>query len=77
MDESIDFTRSHSLALNRSDVSGGFTLPLTLWPGVYTVFVYDIENNMRLENGIGYQASDNTVEVSGGIEKGQFGMQYQ
>ena len=65
MDESIDFTRSHSLALNRSDLSGGLMLPLALWPGRYDVFVYDIENTMRLGNVIGYQASDNTVEVNG------------
>ena len=66
---SINFTRSHCLALNRSDISGGFMIPLTnLWPGHYVMYVYDIESNMTLNNGINYQANSNAFDINGGIQ---------
>ena len=49
--ESIDLI----IPLNRS-VSNNYTLPFTLYPGQYRVFVYDIEQDGTLHSGVGYPA---------------------
>ena len=51
----VDFTRSVFLALDRN-TSLHYTLPFNLYPGQYRVFVYDIESDGTLSNGVGYPA---------------------
>ena len=51
----VDFTRSVLLALDRN-ASLHHTLPFNLYPGQYRVFVYDIESDGTLYNGVGYPA---------------------
>ena len=53
----VNFTRSVLLALDRN-TSLNYTLPSNLYPGQYRVyiFVYDIEKNGTLYNGVGYPA---------------------
>ena len=51
----VDFTRSVLLALDRN-TSLHHTLPFNLYPGQYRVFVYDIESDGTLSNGVGYPA---------------------
>ncbi len=53
---SISFTRSVYLPLNKR-MSQNYTLPFDLYPGDYLVYVYDIEINKRLKNGVNYPAS--------------------
>ena len=51
----VDFARSVLLALDRN-TSLHHTLPSNLYPGQYRVFVYDIESDGTLSNGVGYPA---------------------
>ena len=51
----VDFSRSFLLALDRN-ASHNHTLPFDLYPGHYRVFVYDIEHDGTLHNGVGYPA---------------------
>ena len=51
----VDFSRSFLLALDRN-TSHNHTLPFDLHPGRYRMFVYDIEHNGTLNNGVGYPA---------------------
>ena len=53
----VDFTRSALLALDRN-TSLHHTLPFNLYPGQYRVFVYDIESDGTLSNGVGYPADE-------------------
>ena len=51
----VDFTRSALLALDRN-TSLNHTLPTDLYPGHYRVYVYDIERDGTLHNGVRYPA---------------------
>ena len=51
----VDFSRSFLLALDRT-TSHNHTLPFDLYPGHYTVYVYDIEHEGVLRNGVRYPA---------------------
>ena len=51
----VDFGRSFLLALDRN-TSHNHTLPFDLYPGHYRVYVYDIEHDGLLNNGVGYPA---------------------
>ena len=51
----VNFTRSVLLALDRN-TSLHHTLPFNLYPGQYRVYVYDIESDGTLSNGVGYPA---------------------
>ena len=51
----VDFSRSFLLALDRN-TSHNHTLPFDLYPGHYRVYVYDIEHDGMLRNGVGYPA---------------------
>ena len=59
----VDFTRSAYLALNRT-TSLDYTPP---YSGQYQVFVYDIEQDGTLHNGVGYPAA--TTEFSIGQDR--------
>ena len=48
----IDFMRSVLLAVDRNNNS----MPHSLYPGHYRVYVYDIERDGTLHNGVGYPA---------------------
>ena len=60
----VDFTRSVLLALDRN-TSLHHTLPFNLYPGQYRVFVYDIESDGTLSNGVGYPAITDQLITSG------------
>ena len=51
----VDFSRSFFLALDRN-ASHNHTLPFDLYPGHYSLYVYDIEHDGTLHNGVGYPA---------------------
>ena len=51
----VDFSRSFLLALDRN-TSHNHILPFDLYPGHYRVYVYDIEHDRILHNGVGYPA---------------------
>ena len=51
----VDFSRSFLLALDRN-TSQNDTLPYILHPGCYSLYVYDIEHDGTLHNGVGYPA---------------------
>ena len=51
----VDFNRSFLLALDRN-TSHNHILPFDLYPGHYRVYVYDIEHDRTLHNGVGYPA---------------------
>ena len=59
----VDFTRSVLLALDRN-TSIHHTLPFNLYPGQYRVFVYDIESDGTVSNGVGYPAVTNELRTS-------------
>ena len=61
-------TRSVLLALDRN-ASLDQTLPFNLYPGQYRVFVYDIESDGILSNGVGYPAV--TIELTVTCKDGQ------
>ena len=50
-----DFSRSFLLALDRN-TSHNHTLPFDLYPGHYSLYVYDIEHDGTLHYGVGYPA---------------------
>ena len=52
----VDFNRSFLMALDRN-TSHNHTLPFDLYPGHYRVYVYDIELDGALHNGVGYPAA--------------------
>ena len=56
----VNFTRSVLLTLDRN-TSLHHTLPFNLYPGQYRVFVYDIESDGTLSNGVGYPAVEITL----------------
>ena len=53
--EDVDFSKSFLLALDRN-TSHNHTLPFDLYPGLYRVYVYDIEHDGTLNNGVRYPA---------------------
>ena len=57
----VDFTSSVLLALDRN-TSLHYTLPFNLYSGQYRVFVYDIESDGTLSNGVGYPAISKELE---------------
>ena len=61
----VDFTRSVLLALDRN-TSLHHTLPFNLYPGQYRVFVYDIESDGTLSDGVGYPAVTDELMLSNG-----------
>ena len=61
----VDFTRSVLLALDRN-TSLNYTLPFNLYPGQYRVFVYDIESDGTLSNGVGYPAIMSELSITTG-----------
>ena len=61
----VDFTRSVLLALDRN-TSLHHTLPFNLYHGQYRVFVYDIESDGTLSNGVGYPAVTSELMLSNG-----------
>ena len=63
-DGGVDFNRSVLLALDRS-TSLNYTLPFNLHPGHYRVYVYDIEQDGTLSNGVLYPAVRNDLEITG------------
>ena len=58
----VDFTRSVLLTLDRN-TSLKHTLPFNLYPGQYRVFVYDIESDGTLSNGVGYPAVTSELNI--------------
>lgn len=67
----INFTRSALLALDRN-ISSNFIMP-SLFPGKYSVLVYDIEQNGTLSNGVAYPAAaaDTDVLSTNGEDQGK------
>ena len=63
-EDGINFQLSHWTTVNVSAVSHGYIPPLNFTLGEYIMYAYDIENNMRLQDGIAYQASSNTFIVN-------------
>ena len=59
----VDFGRSFLLALDRN-TSHNHTLPFDLYPGHYRVYVYDIEHDGTLHNGVGYPAVREELLIS-------------
>ena len=59
----VDFNRSVLLALDRNTFLH-HTLPFNLYPGQYRVFVYDIESDGTLSNGVSYPAVTNELSTS-------------
>ena len=67
----VNFTRSVLLALDRN-TSLNHTLPFNLYPGQYRIFVYDIESDGTLSNGVGYPAVTSELTLSNGNEQGMY-----
>ena len=65
----VNFTRSVLLALDRN-TSLNHTLPFNLHPGQYRVFVYDIESDGTLSNGVGYPAVTKELVLQSGNGQG-------
>lgn len=59
--------RSALLALDRN-ISHDYILPFNLFPGSYTVLVYDIERNGILSDGVGYPAVTDVFFASGEVQ---------
>ena len=67
MDEGVvNFNLSRCITVNISAVSRGYVPPLNFQPGEYIMYAYDIENNMRLQDGTAYQASSSRFIMNGG-----------
>ena len=66
----VDFNRSVLLALDRN-TSLHHTLPFNLYPGQYRVFVYDIESDGTLSNGVGYPAVTSNFTATSTDGQGQ------
>ncbi len=63
----VNFTRSVTLALDRN-TSLDYVLPFELFPGRrYRMFVYDIEQDGTLRNGVGYPAITEEMQNSRGM----------
>ena len=62
-DGGVDFNRSALLALDRN-TSLNHTLPFNLHPGHYRVYVYDIEQDGTLSNGVQYPAVTNEFKYN-------------
>lgn len=56
-----NFTQSIFIALDRTSN----VLPFRILPGFYKIFVYDIEHNGALSNGVGYPAVTKLASVKG------------
>ena len=73
----VDFSRSFLLALDRN-TSHNHTLPFDLYPGLCQVYVYDIEYDGTLKNGVGYPAA--TEELFTNLENNgiltSYGLEY-
>ena len=63
-EEEVEFTRSVLLALDR-ETSRDYTLPFSLYPGGYRVFVYDIEHDGTLLSGVSYPAVRSELTIDG------------
>ena len=66
----VDFNRSYLVALDR-DTSLNYTLPFDLYPGYYRVYVYDIECDGMLANGVGYPAVNRLLNTSSQDSQGK------
>ena len=62
----VDFSRSFLLALDKN-TSHNHTLPFDLYPGHCSVYVYDIEHDGTLHNGVGYPAVTTNITMESGI----------
>lgn len=62
-DGAVNFTHSALVTLDRT--SSKHVLPFNLFPGLYTVFVYDIEQDGILSSGVGYPAVTTTLSTRG------------
>ena len=61
---SIDFSKTISLTANKSSVSQGLMLPMNrLYPGLYMLYVYDIESSMKLMEGLQYPANSTQFRI--------------
>lgn len=60
---SVNFTRSALLALDRKK-SSNYVLPISLFPGKYSVLVFDIERNGTLSSGVSYPADTDVFLAS-------------
>jgi hypothetical protein len=58
-----NLSRSSLLALDRN-TSYNHTLPIDLYPGHYSVYVYDIEYDGKLSSGVGYPAKQLSISIS-------------
>ena len=63
---SIDFEKSVILPV-KSNITGGYILPIRLFPGQYRVFFHDIEQSGTLLSGLGYPALSQKLTISTGI----------
>ena len=61
-DEGVNFNKSALLALDRN-TSLNHTLPFSLHPGHYRVYVYDIEQDGTLSTGVLYPAATDEIFV--------------
>ena len=60
----VDFNISFLIALNRN-TSHNHTLPFDFYPGRYRMYVYDIEYDAKLHDGVGYPAVTAEIFVGG------------
>ncbi len=58
----VNFTRSVTLTLDRN-TSLDYVLPFELFPGSYRMFIYDIEQDGTLRNGVGYPAFTGEIQI--------------
>ena len=65
----IDFEKSVILPV-KSNITGGYILPIRLFPGEYRVFFHDIEQSGTLLSGLGYPALSQQLTISTGINHG-------
>ena len=56
----VNFKRSPLIALNRTS-SRSYVLPFDLYAGKYRIFIYDIEQDGKLQNGTAYPAISTDV----------------
>ena len=64
-DENIKFEKSVILPV-KSNITGGYILPIRLFPGQYRVFFHDIEQSGTLLSGLGYPALSQQLTISTG-----------
>lgn len=54
------------MTANKTSVLQGQTVPLNMfYPGVYRAFVYDIESNKMILDGLQYAADNDSFSVHG------------